>query len=201
MNKGFPSNSCFLQNPRIESVKKSVISRHTMSTRYPIYGDARRLPSSRRRNIISLAFKQVGHAAVPGFTQDDQCTRILEIAVAVATVPVRMHTARFQLIFRHGREPCAVRKSARRTRVCAHVNIQTLRFPAIHSEIFLYYELPRQVESSRVWIMSFYSAIFSGRFARALPTPRKLLPHFRRELLYKGFWITFSLSTFPIFHP
>lgn len=59
---------------------------------------------------------------------------------------------------------------------------------------------PCQVESSRVEVMSFYS-IFSGRFAGALPTPRKLLPHFRRELLYKSFSITFSLPTLPIFHP
>lgn len=48
--------------PQIYFVKKSIIkAQQRWLAQYSIYGDARRLPSSRQRNIISLAFKQVGH--------------------------------------------------------------------------------------------------------------------------------------------
>ena len=99
----------------------------------------------------------------PAFTQDVQCIRTLEIAVAAATVPVRMYTAHFQLIFRYARELHIVVKSTRAKYVCA-CKCLNITLPD--------YSRQRNFSALRAAslyrVMSFYSAIFSEKLARAL---------------------------------
>lgn len=208
-NRGgdFLSNS--LQNREFDSSRYLSLAGTLRCRRDTLYnGDARRLPSSRRQNIISLAFKQVGHAAVPGvhtrrpmYTNPRNCRRGGDGASW-------MHAAHFQLIFRYGRTPswkpyrhvCAWK--------CSNIVLPDYSRQNL-SALWV-------TSSSRVGVMSFYSAIFSKKDSRARyirhelflrderdrQSTRKLFFHFRKKLLYKSYLsTTFPPPSFSIFHP